>query len=243
MTIPADTAPGTAPNTPPSRAGTAGTAATARASVRARVPVTLARVRDRSADLITFHDLPDPGEHFAIVVPAPPAPVAATDARPAAAEAPLVRLHSECLTGDVLGSARCDCGPQLDEALQYLAEQGGALLYLRQEGRGIGLYNKLDTYVLQQQDYDTFAANRMIGRGDDERDYGAAAAMLRALGLTRIRLLTNNPAKVQELREHGIEITEVLPTGVYVTPENARYLSAKAELGGHHLPRLQETAA
>ncbi|MET9323165.1 GTP cyclohydrolase II RibA [Streptomyces sp. NPDC003038] len=221
------------------------------ATVRARVPITLARVRDRSADLITFHDLPDPGEHFAIVVPTAPAvpsapaavtPATVTAAAPAA-EAPLVRLHSECLTGDVLGSARCDCGPQLDEALRRIADHGGAVLYLRQEGRGIGLYNKLDTYVLQQQDYDTFAANRMIGRGDDERDYGAAAAMLRALGLTRIRLLTNNPDKVRELRAHGIEITEVIPTGVYVTSENARYLSAKAELGGHNLTLLQETAA
>ncbi|ROQ96619.1 GTP cyclohydrolase II [Streptomyces sp. 2132.2] len=203
------------------------------AAVRARVPVTLSRVRDRSADLITFHHLPDPGEHFAVLVPAAP-----TDTAP-----PLVRLHSECLTGDVLGSARCDCGPQLDEALRAIADHGGAVLYLRQEGRGIGLYNKLDTYVLQSQDHDTFAANRMIGRGDDERDYAAAAAMLHALGLTRIRLLTNNPDKVRELRTHGIEITEVIPTGVYVTAENSRYLSAKAELAGHTIALLQEAAA
>ncbi|MFE2878589.1 GTP cyclohydrolase II [Streptomyces roseus] len=203
------------------------------AAVRARVPVTLSRVRDRSADLVTFHHLPDPGEHFAVLVPAAP-----TDTAP-----PLVRLHSECLTGDVLGSARCDCGPQLDEALRAIADHGGAVLYLRQEGRGIGLYNKLDTYVLQSQDHDTFAANRMIGRGDDERDYAAAAAMLHALGLTRIRLLTNNPDKVRELRTHGIEITEVIPTGVYVTAENSRYLSAKAELAGHTIALLQEAAA
>ncbi|MCY0929270.1 GTP cyclohydrolase II [Streptomyces sp. H27-H1] len=203
------------------------------ATVRARVPVTLSRVRDRSAELITFHHLPDPGEHFAIVVPVGPQET----------EAPLVRLHSECLTGDVLGSARCDCGPQLDEALSHIGDHGGAVLYLRQEGRGIGLYNKLDTYVLQSQDYDTFAANRMIGRGDDERDYTAAAAMLHVLGLTRIRLLTNNPDKVRELRAHGIEITGVVPTGVHLTSENARYLSAKAELGGHTLALLQEVAA
>ncbi|MFB7056157.1 GTP cyclohydrolase II RibA [Streptomyces vinaceus] len=203
------------------------------AAVRARVPVTLSRVQGRSADLITFHHLPDPGEHFAVLVPAAPA-----DTAP-----PLVRLHSECLTGDVLGSARCDCGPQLDEALRAIADHGGAVLYLRQEGRGIGLYNKLDTYVLQSQDHDTFAANRMIGRGDDERDYAAAAAMLHALGLTRIRLLTNNPDKVRELRTYGIEITEVIPTGVYVTAENSRYLSAKAELAGHTIALLQEAAA
>ncbi|MFI5619696.1 GTP cyclohydrolase II RibA [Streptomyces sp. NPDC051567] len=208
------------------------------ATVRARVPVALARVRGRSADLITFHGLPDPGEHFAITVPTAPTAAGTTPA-----EAPLVRLHSECLTGDVLGSARCDCGPQLDEALGRIADHGGAVLYLRQEGRGIGLYNKLDTYLLQQQDHDTFAANRMIGRGDDERDYASAAAMLHALGLTRLRLLTNNPDKVRELRAHGIEITEVVPTGVYATPDNARYLSAKAELGGHTLTLLQEAAA
>ncbi|MFD7083289.1 GTP cyclohydrolase II RibA [Streptomyces sp. NPDC002181] len=208
------------------------------AAVRARVPVTLSRVRGRGADLVTFHHLPDPGEHFAVLVPAAP-----TDSAPADSAPPLVRLHSECLTGDVLGSARCDCGPQLDEALRAIADHGGAVLYLRQEGRGIGLYNKLDTYVLQSQDHDTFAANRMIGRGDDERDYAAAAAMLHALGLTRIRLLTNNPDKVRELRTHGIEITEVIPTGVYVTAENSRYLSAKAELAGHTIALLQEAAA
>ncbi|WP_078622316.1 GTP cyclohydrolase II RibA [Streptomyces sp. NRRL S-244] len=224
----AEAAPATAPATIP-----ATIPAAIPAAVRARVPVTLSRVRDRSADLITFHRLPDPGEHFAVLVPATPG-----DTAP-----PLVRLHSECLTGDVLGSARCDCGPQLDEALRRIADHGGAVLYLRQEGRGIGLYNKLDTYVLQSQDHDTFAANRMIGRGDDERDYAAAAAMLHALGLTRIRLLTNNPDKVRELRTHGIEITEVIPTGVYVTAENSRYLSAKAELAGHTLALLQEAAA
>ncbi|MFE5540949.1 GTP cyclohydrolase II RibA [Streptomyces sp. NPDC056492] len=218
------------------------------AAVRARVPVTLSRARDRSADLVTFHHLPDPGEHFAVLVPAAPTDTALTDTpltdtAPADTAPPLVRLHSECLTGDVLGSARCDCGPQLDEALRAIADHGGAVLYLRQEGRGIGLYNKLDTYVLQSQDHDTFAANRMIGRGDDERDYAAAAAMLHALGLTRIRLLTNNPDKVRELRTHGIEITEVIPTGVYVTAENSRYLSAKAELAGHTIALLQEAAA
>ncbi|MFF3212610.1 GTP cyclohydrolase II [Streptomyces sp. NPDC002886] len=229
MTRPADS-PHHAPPDPTTATAAPGAVP---AAVRARVPVTLSRVRDRSADLITFHHLPDPGEHFAITVPT----------RPQDTEAPLVRLHSECLTGDVLGSARCDCGPQLDEALRHIAEHGGAVLYLRQEGRGIGLYNKLDTYVLQSQDYDTFAANRAIGRGDDERDYASAAAMLHALGLTRIRLLTNNPDKVRELLAHGIEITGVVPTGVYITAENSRYLSAKAELGGHTLALLQEAAA
>ncbi|MFI9778689.1 GTP cyclohydrolase II [Streptomyces sp. NPDC051956] len=200
------------------------------ASVRARVPIALDRAAGRRAELITFHDLPDGQEHIACTRPWAPGTV------------PLVRLHSECLTGDVFGSARCDCGPQLDESLRVMAEEGGAVLYLRQEGRGIGLYNKLDTYVLQDQHIDTFLANRMIGRGDDERDYTAAAAMLKALGLTRIRLLTNNPDKAAQLRELGILIDEVIPTDVYLTPDNARYLSAKAE-GGHTLALLQEATA
>ncbi|MFI2379123.1 GTP cyclohydrolase II RibA [Streptomyces sp. NPDC018964] len=200
------------------------------ATVRARVPVTLDRAAGRTAELVTFHDLPDPQEHIACVLPHTPGTV------------PLVRLHSECLTGDVLGSARCDCGPQLDEALTALAHTGGILLYLRQEGRGIGLYNKLDTYVLQDQDIDTFRANRLIGRGEDERDYRAAAAMLRALGHTRIRLLTNNPDKVAQLRDLGIRVEAVLPTGVHLTPDNARYLSAKAG-SGHTLTLLKEASA
>ncbi|MEU7211449.1 GTP cyclohydrolase II RibA [Streptomyces sp. NPDC044989] len=200
------------------------------ATVRARVPVTLDRAAGRTAELVTFHDLPDAQEHLACVLPHAPHTV------------PLVRLHSECLTGDVFGSARCDCGPQLDEALAAMADQGGVLLYLRQEGRGIGLFNKLDTYVLQDQDIDTFAANRIIGRGEDERDYLAAAAMLRALGLTRIRLLTNNPDKVAQLRDLGIRVDAVLPTSVHLTEHNARYLAAKAD-SGHTLTLLEEASA
>ncbi|KUN75223.1 GTP cyclohydrolase II [Streptomyces griseoruber] len=195
----------------------------ARTAVRARVPVTLQRAGHRSADLVTFTGLPDHEEHLAVVVPGP------------AGEVPLVRLHSECLTGDVFGSARCDCGPQLQEALQRITREGGAVLYLRQEGRGIGLYNKLDAYVLQDRGSDTFEANRLLGRGEDERDYSAAAEMLRALGMTRIRLLTNNPEKAAQLARLGIEVTAMVPTGVYLTGENGRYLDAKARHGGHTL--------
>ncbi|MFM9700279.1 GTP cyclohydrolase II RibA [Streptomyces europaeiscabiei] len=202
----------------------------AAARVRARVPITLDRARGRRAELVTFHQLPDAAEHIACVVPYAPQSV------------PLVRLHSECLTGDVFGSARCDCGPQLDEALAALADTGGVVLYLRQEGRGIGLYNKLDTYVLQDQDIDTFRANRLIGRGEDERDYRAAAAMLRALGLTRIRLLTNNPDKVAQLRALGIRVDAVVATTVHLTPDNAAYLAAKAG-SGHTLALLEEASA
>ncbi|PWG10878.1 GTP cyclohydrolase [Streptomyces sp. V2] len=191
--------------------------------VRARVSVTLNRA-GATAELVTFTELADHQEHMAVVVPVPPGTV------------PLVRLHSECLTGDVFGSARCDCGPQLEEALQLVAAEGGAVLYLRQEGRGIGLYNKLDAYVLQDRGSDTFEANRLLGRGEDERDYTAAAEMLRALGLTRIRLLSNNPDKAEQLTELGIEVVERVPTGVYVTGENGRYLDAKARHAGHTLP-------
>ncbi|MEU0841460.1 GTP cyclohydrolase II [Streptomyces sp. NPDC005962] len=193
------------------------------ASVRARVTIPLARAHRRRAELVTFHGLPDAGEHLACLVP------------PRGTDVPLVRLHSECLTGDVFGSTRCDCGPQLDEALRRVAEHGGAVLYLRQEGRGIGLYNKLDAYLLQDRDIDTYQANRLIGRGADERTYGTAAAMLRALGLCRVRLLTNNPDKVRQLREHGIEVTATVPTELHLTDDNARYLAAKARHAGHTL--------
>jgi GTP cyclohydrolase II len=196
-------------------------------TVRARVGITLARLDGRHAEFITFNGLPGGGEHVACVLP------------PSSDRAPLVRVHSECLTGDLFGSQRCDCGPQLDEALRSIANDGGTVLYLRQEGRGIGLYNKLDAYLLQDQGADTFTANRMLGRGDDERNYGVAAAMLRALSQTRIRLLTNNPDKVSQLRAHDIDVVEVVATRVHLTTENRRYLWAKAEVGGHTM-KLRE---
>jgi GTP cyclohydrolase II len=211
------------------------------AVIRARVPVTLSRAGGRTAALVTFRGLPDEGEHVACVFPTPtPTPAAGAPGapdltEPPAAPAPLVRLHSECLTGDLLGSARCDCGPQFDEALALLARHGGVLLYLRQEGRGIGLYNKLDAYVLQDGGVDTFEANRLLGRGADERDYRSAAAMLHTLGTHRVRLLTNNPDKAAQLRAHGIDVTGILRTGVHLTPDNAAYLGAKSR-AGHHLP-------
>jgi GTP cyclohydrolase II len=196
--------------------------------VRSRVRVTLKQCGP--AELVTFGGLPDPREHLACVVPGGD-PV------------PLVRVHSECLTGDVFGSARCDCGPQLDEALHRIGGAGGAVLYLRQEGRGIGLYPKLDAYLLQDGGSDTFEANRLLGYGADERDYTVAAAMLQALGMPRIRLLTNNPDKVRQLRGHGIDVVAVLPTGVYRTGENARYLAAKAQVSGHTLGAAQGASA
>jgi GTP cyclohydrolase II len=144
------------------------------------------------------------------------------------ASVPLVRPHSECLTGDVFGSQRCDCGQQLREAVERIAGVGGFLLYLRQEGRGIGLYNKLDAYALQDAGLDTYEANVALGHGEDERDYTPAAQMLTALGVERVALLTNNPDKVEQLEQLGVTVAERVPTGVFRGPANARYLAAKA---------------
>ncbi|WP_149827673.1 GTP cyclohydrolase II RibA [Streptomyces tailanensis] len=219
-------------------AQTPGTPLESTVVLRARVGIVLRRAAGRRAELVTFRGLPDGAEHLVCVVPPPPGAASLTTAA-----TPLVRLHSECLTGDVFGSARCDCGPQLDEALERIAAEGGAVVYLRQEGRGIGLYNKLDAYLLQDQDIDTFEANRRLGRGADERDYAAAAAMLLALGFSRVRLLTNNPDKVNQLRTLGVDVEKVVPTGVHVTRENIRYLEAKARIGGHLLSGLVDRMA
>ncbi|WP_349826977.1 3,4-dihydroxy-2-butanone-4-phosphate synthase [Brevibacterium litoralis] len=159
------------------------------------------------------------------------------------AEAPLVRIHSECLTGDVFGSHRCDCGEQLDLGLATIAERGGALVYLRDhEGRGIGLANKLEAYALQEAGQDTVDANRALGFGDDERSYGAAAAILRGAGLDRIRLLTNNPAKSEALASEGVTVEAVVPVQVAARPENARYLETKRVRMQHLLAPAVTTA-
>jgi len=149
-------------------------------------------------------------------------------------EAPMVRLHSECLTGDVFGSLKCDCGPQLREALRLIAKAGGGiLLYLRQEGRGIGLGNKLRAYALQDRGFDTVDANLRLGFADDERDYGHSAAILRALGVDEVRLLTNNPAKVAGLERAGIRVAERVGHHMPANPHNADYLATKREKSGH----------
>jgi GTP cyclohydrolase II len=148
----------------------------------------------------------------------------------------LVRPHSECLTGDVFGSERCDCGPQFREALERISTAGGFLLYLRQEGRGIGLYAKLDAYALQDAGLDTYEANLALGRGEDERDYTVAAQMLLALGVDRVALLSNNPDKAEQLARLGVEVTERIPTALHVSAANSRYLAAKARHSAHTLP-------
>jgi GTP cyclohydrolase II len=182
------------------------------------------------ARVFSFTGLRDGREHVALALGDRALLPAAPTQRP-----PLVRLHSECLTGDVLGSQRCDCGPQLREAVERIATAGGYLLYLRQEGRGIGLYNKLDAYALQDAGLDTYEANVALGFGEDERDYSVAADMLAALGVRRIDLLTNNPDKVVQLRATGVEVASCLPTAVHRSRANAPYLAAKAGHGGHWL--------
>jgi 3,4-dihydroxy 2-butanone 4-phosphate synthase/GTP cyclohydrolase II len=169
-----------------------------------------------------YRDLKTGAEHVALV------------AEHVAADLPVVRVHSECLTGDAFGSERCDCGPQLDAALAIAAAEGGAVVYLRgHEGRGIGLLAKIAAYGLQDQGRDTVEANIDLGWPADRREYGAAAAILQDLGFDRLRLLTNNPAKVAGLSAHGIDVAEVHGLEVGRTPHNATYLQTKALLMGH----------
>ncbi len=149
----------------------------------------------------------------------------------------LVRLHSECLTGDVFGSRRCDCGEQLEESMRLLREQErGVLLYLRQEGRGIGLANKISAYALQERGLDTVEANHALGLPEDARDYRVAAEMLLDLGVRAVRLMTNNPAKVEGLERHGVEVVERVPLRISPNPSNLGYLRTKREKMGHLFP-------
>ena len=186
---------------------------------RARVPL----VDAVDCEIVLFRQRGELGEHLAIVIGAPSAQ---TDVP--------VRLHSACLTGDVLGSLRCDCGDQLKRAISRIASLGGGLLlYLDQEGRGIGLANKLRAYALQDTGLDTMDADQHLGFLPDERDYAVAAAALRELGFKRIRLLTNNPAKISALKQHGIDVTGRLPLIATVNVHNQRYLKAKLDRAGH----------
>ena len=197
------------------------------ATVRTQVTVPL-RFSDgyaTTARVFTFDGLVDAREHLAFGLGDW---AGSLDRHPAGGPAPLVRPHSECLTGDVFGSQRCDCGPQLREAVERIAVAGGFLLYLRQEGRGIGLYTKLDAYALQDAGLDTYEANIALGHGEDERDYTAAVQMLHALGAEQVALLSNNPDKFEQFSRLGVTVTECVPTGVYLSPANAGYLAAKA---------------
>lgn len=160
----------------------------------------------------------------------------ATGTAPEVPDPVLVRVHSECLTGDVFGSGRCDCGPQLSAAMRRIEQEGrGVLLYLRQEGRGIGLTQKLHAYKLQEQGLDTVEANVRLGLPPDKRDYGIGSQILRDLGLRKIRVMTNNPRKIYGLEGYGLQVTEEVPIRIDPGPHNGAYLSTKREKMGHHL--------
>jgi GTP cyclohydrolase II len=187
---------------------------------QARLPVAAAD----KAEIVAFRHVADAAEHIALIIGTP-------DGTP-----PLVRLHSECLTGDVLGSLKCDCGPQLAGALEAMTQASwGILLYLRQEGRGIGLINKLRAYALQDQGFDTVDANLRLGFAVDERDFRVAARMLALLGQLKVRLLTNNPLKVSGLEEAGVAVVERVPHKMGENPHNSAYLATKRDRTGHAL--------
>lgn len=194
-------------------------------ATRARLPVAACD----SAEIIAFRKPDDTREHVALVI-----------GQQQGDKPPLVRLHSECLTGDILGSLKCDCGPQLNAALQAMAleaEKGGwgVLLYLRQEGRGIGLVNKLRAYRLQDQGFDTVEANQRLGLPDEARDFATAARMLDLLGVRAIRLMTNNPKKVAAISDAGVVVSERVPHQLPDNPHNTRYLATKRDKSGHLL--------
>lgn len=189
-------------------------------ATRARLPV----ATSETAEIVAFRSPEEPQEHIALIIGKRDAGV------------PVVRLHSECLTGDVLGSLKCDCGPQLHQALHQIADaQWGVLLYLRQEGRGIGLVNKLRAYALQDQGFDTVDANVRLGFAIDARDFSVAAHMLDLLHISEVRLLTNNPLKVAGLEQAGIKVIERLPLAIKANPHNAHYLTTKRDRTGHKL--------
>ena len=195
------------------------------AEVRARIDFKVGVTSSIDAELLSFHGLKTDKEHVAVIF----------KSADKTQDVPLVRMHSECLTGDVFHSSRCDCGEQLDETIRIMGETGGVILYLRQEGRGIGLYNKIDAYRLQSEGMNTYEANNHLGFGDDLRDFTEAAEMLRALGIPKIRLVTNNPKKINELKSYGIEIEEVVNTAAHIKSGNESYLKAKVSHGKHNL--------
>ncbi|NNC60409.1 MAG: GTP cyclohydrolase II [Erythrobacter sp.] len=195
-------------------------------ATRARLPV----VASEEGELVVFRKPDDTREHCALII-----------GQQMAGTVPLVRLHSECLTGDILGSLKCDCGPQLDAALQQMAEQAagggyGVLLYLRQEGRGIGLINKMRAYRLQDQGFDTIEANERLGLPDEARDFITASQMLRLLGIGEVALLTNNERKVRALEEQGIIVARRVEHAHGSNRHNRRYLATKRDRAGHILP-------
>lgn len=191
--------------------------------IRQSIPINIGTTEVK-AEIISFQGFESKKEHIALLF---------DRETQHHSESTLVRLHSECLTGDVFQSTRCDCGDQLAEAIRILDKTGGVLLYLRQEGRGIGLYNKLDAYNLQDQGLDTYEANVGLGFHEDQRDYYEAAQMLEALQIQHVELITNNPQKISQLEAYGITVTTSRSTLLHSKPDNIRYLNAKRKIGHH----------
>ncbi|MGB3379434.1 MAG: GTP cyclohydrolase II [Allopontixanthobacter sediminis] len=200
---------------------------TARLTIAARARLPIAACEN--TEIVAFRSADDTREHVALVI-----------GTQMSDRAPLVRLHSECLTGDILGSLKCDCGPQLHAALTAMAAEAGrggwgVLLYMRQEGRGIGLVNKMRAYRLQDQGFDTVDANQRLGLPDEARDFGTAARMLELLGVRDVKLMTNNLRKVVALEEAGVRVIERVQHQLPANPHNARYLGTKRDRSGHLL--------
>jgi len=179
---------------------------------------------EKAGKLVSFNNLPDGKEHVALIL-----------GEFSHEKIPLVRIHSECLTGDVFHSLKCDCGNQLDEAVEKINKHGGVIFYLRQEGRGIGLYNKIDAYRLQENGFDTFEANLHLGFDKDSRRYDVVADMLKALDIREILLLTNNNDKREALLRNGIFVKEILNTKAFVNAHNKNYLQSKVAITGHNI--------
>ncbi|AJB48950.1 GTP cyclohydrolase II RibA [Acinetobacter nosocomialis] len=188
-------------------------------TIRSKVQITIKN--HIPVNFISFNGFNDGLEHFAIQFGKP------------STEQIFVRIHSECITGDLFGSTRCDCGAQLNEAIEYLHKRSGYILYLRQEGRGIGLFSKLEAYLLQDTGLDTYEANLALSLPEDSRNYTVAVQMLKALGVNEIHLITNNSNKADALINHGFKIISQVPTGIYCSVSNIKYLKAKVEKHNH----------
>ncbi|WMN60935.1 GTP cyclohydrolase II [Pseudoalteromonas xiamenensis] len=198
------------------------------AEVRARVALNVGQHSHIPAEIVSFSGLKDGQEHVALIF----------NKADELEATPLIRMHSECLTGDVFHSSRCDCGEQLNECIETMHQQGGILLYLRQEGRGIGLYNKIDAYVLQSQGMNTYEANNHLGFADDLREFGDAVLMLQALNVPKVRLMTNNPRKIKALKDAGVDVDMVVGTQAHIKAGhvgNKAYLETKVKHGSHML--------
>jgi len=195
------------------------------AEIRTRISLNIGSKSDIPAEMVSFNDLISDKEHVALIL----------GQADKLQEIPLVRIHSECLTGDVFHSSRCDCGEQLDEAVNLMAIEGGIIIYLRQEGRGIGLYNKIDAYKLQSEGMNTYQANNHLGFGDDLRDFTEGGQILEALQVTRLKLLTNNPIKAKALTDYGLTVEKEVNTSTHIKEGNEDYLKAKVSIAAHKL--------